>query len=251
MVEIKNLNFSYVEENTIKKLDLETKTGKITTLIGANGSGKSTLLGLITKNLKANSGSIILDGKKIEEFNLKEFAKQVATVHQKNTAPDDLAVEKLVAYGRIPYSNVLKSGEIDEKVVWAMEVTGLTEFSKRPIGTLSGGQKQRAFIAMALAQDTKTLILDEPTTFLDVKYQIDILKLVKKLNVEHKMSILMVLHDINQAIAYSDEIIGLKNGQICVQGVPSEVISSEKIEEIYGISLEVVKNDGKTFVMMI
>lgn len=251
MVEIKSLDFGYSKEKIIKNIDLTIQKEKITTIIGANGSGKSTLLALITKNLRANSGTIILNSKNIEEYNLKEFAKKVATVHQKNTAPDDVTVEKLVAYGRIPYSNVLKSGEIDQKVLWAIEVTGLKDFSKRPIGTLSGGQKQRAFIAMALAQDTKTLILDEPTTFLDVKYQIEVLKLVQKLNLEHKITIIMVLHDINQAIAYSDEIIGLKSGEICLKGVPNGVITSEKIEEIYDIKLDVVKNQGKTFVMMI
>lgn len=251
MVEIKNLVFGYSDEKIINDISITLKKGKITTLIGANGSGKSTLLGLITKNLSPNKGQILLDGKSIKDFSLKQFAKEVATVHQKNMAPDDLTVEKLVSYGRIPHTNILKSGECDEKVQWAIKATGLEEFAKRPIGTLSGGQKQRAFIALALAQGTKTLFLDEPTTFLDVKYQIEILKLVKSLNEEFGITIVMVLHDINQALAYSDEIIGLKGGKIVTSGEPNDAINADIIEQIYGIRLEVFKRNDSIFVSMV
>lgn len=251
MVKIENLKFGYNEQTIINDISVDIKKGKITTLIGANGSGKSTLLGLITKNLTPNDGNILIDMKNIKDISLKQFAKEVAIVHQKNVAPDDLTVEKLVSYGRIPHTNMFKSIENDEKVLWAIKVTGLEEFSKRPVGTLSGGQKQRAFIALALAQGTNTLFLDEPTTFLDVKYQIEILKLVKKLNQDFGITIVMVLHDINQALAYSDEIIGLKQGEIIANGKPQEVINADVIEEIYGIRLEVFKKDDKIFVMMI
>lgn len=253
-MEIKNLEFSYYEGKPILSgVDFSLENGKITTLMGANGCGKSTLLKLMSKNLSPSSGEVLLKNKNIKDYSLKKFAKQVAIVHQKNSAPDDLTVQKLVAYGRIPYTNLLKSGGIEghEKVQWAMEVTGVAELANRTVGTLSGGQRQRAFIAMALAQDTKILFLDEPTTFLDVRYQVEILRLVRKLNEDFGITIVMVLHDINQALAYSDEIIGLKDGKICVQGEPNKVINAEVIEEIYGIKLEVFERNNTLCVMTI
>lgn len=253
-MQINNLSFYYNKNAQIlNDISIEIKEGKITTFMGANGSGKSTLLKLLTKNLNAQAGEIFIDKMEIKKIPLKKFAKKVAIVHQKNTAPDDLTVRRLVAYGRIPYTNILNSGtnECEEKINWAMKATGVFELSERRIGSLSGGQKQRAFIAMALAQDTKILFLDEPTTFLDVRYQIEVLRLVKKLNQDYGITIVMVLHDINQAICYSDEIFGLKNGNICVKGDPNQVINSKVIKEIYDIDLEVFEKDGKVCVMSI
>lgn len=253
-MEIKNLHFSYYDDKPIlNDISLTIKNGAITTLMGANGCGKSTLLKLMSKNLAPQSGDILINNKNITEYPLKKFAKEVAIVHQKNSAPDDLTVQKLVAYGRIPYTNLLKSGsqEGHDKVQWAMEVTGVKKLANRTVGTLSGGQRQRAFIAMALAQDTKILFLDEPTTFLDVRYQVEILRLVQRLNRDLGITIVMVLHDINQALAYSDEIIGLKGGKICVQGNPKQVITAEVIEQIYDIKLEVFERNQTLCVMTI
>ena len=255
MLSVKNLCFSYDGQHQIlKDLSLDIRENSITTLLGANGCGKTTLLQLLTKNLQPSSGSITLDGRELADISLKDFARAAAIVHQKNAAPEDLTVERLVSYGRLPYSSILRVGldEKGEKIVEkALQLTNLTELRDRRIGTLSGGQRQRAFIAMALAQDTKMLFLDEPTTYLDVRYQVEILRLVEKLNREEGMTIVMVLHDINQALAYSDEIIGLHGGRVALQGPPEEVITSDSIRLLYGIDLPVIRAEGKLCVLAV
>ena len=255
MLSVEHLNFSYVSDTPVlRDLSVTIKDNAITTLMGANGCGKTTLLQLLTKNLKPVSGSIKVDGQDLEHIGLKEFARTAAIVHQKNTAPDDLTVERLVSYGRLPYSSMFKASLDEEnqaQVERALALTGLTELRERRIGTLSGGQRQRAFIAMALAQNTQLLFLDEPTTFLDVRYQVEILRLVEKLNREEGITIVMVLHDINQALAYSDEIIGLRGGRVAFQGRPEEVITSESIKNLYGIDLPVIRADGRLCVMAV
>ena len=240
-MKVNDLYFAYDKEDIIKGVCFEIKRGKITTLMGANGCGKSTLFQLMTKNLKPRLGNVTLDEKDINTTKLKEFARNVAIVHQYNKAPSDLLIENLISYGRLPFLNHLQQPREEDKniVQWALEVVNLKELRKRPIGQLSGGQRQRAWIGMSLAQKPKILFLDEPTTYLDVKYQIEILRLIKHLNEKYDMTIVMVLHDINQAIHYSDEIIGMKNGNILFQGNPNEVITEESIQEMYGIHLDV------------
>ncbi len=253
-MEINHLDFSYRRGAPIlTDVSLPLAQGKITTIIGANGCGKSTLLRLMTKNLTPTRGSLLLDGKNLEDYPLKRFAQTVAIVHQKNSAPDDLTVEGLVAYGRIPHAQLLgRTGAEDvAKIQWAMTATGIADLAQRTLGTLSGGQRQRAYIAMALAQGTRYLFLDEPTTFLDVRYQVEILRLVRHLNERYGITIAMVLHDINQALAYSHEIIGLKSGRICVQGAPRQVITSAVIRELYDIELEVFDRGGTLCVMAV
>lgn len=254
MLKIKNLSFSYDTKTILDGIHLEIQEGKITSLLGANGCGKTTLLNLISKNLHKYTGEIQLQNQNIQEIGLRHFAKSIAVVHQKNTAPDDLTVERLVSYGRLPYSSILKTSldEENQKYVEnALELTNLVEFRDRPLGTLSGGQRQRAFIAMALAQNAKMLLLDEPTTFLDVRYQVEIMRLITKLNQEHGITILMVLHDINQALAYSHEVIGLAGGGILFQGQPEDVISSENIQKLYGIDLPVFTHKEKLCVLAV
>ena len=240
-MKVNDLYFAYDKEDIIKGVCFEIKRGKITTLMGANGCGKSTLFQLMTKNLKPRLGNVTLDEKDINTTKLKEFARNVAIVHQYNKAPSDLLIENLISYGRLPFLNHLQQPREEDKniVQWALEVVNLKELRKRPMGQLSGGQRQRAWIGMSLAQKPKILFLDEPTTYLDVKYQIEILRLIKHLNEKYDMTIVMVLHDINQAIHYSDEIIGMKNGNILFQGNPNEVITEESIQEMYGIHLDV------------
>ncbi len=259
MLSVENLTFSYEKggeetEPVLKDLSVTIKRGTVTTLLGANGCGKTTLLQLMTKNLKPQKGKIILEGDDLSDVSLKSFARRAAIVHQKNTAPDDLTVERLVSYGRLPYSSIFKAGLDEENqsfVERALEFTDLSDLRHRRVGTLSGGQRQRAFIAMALAQNTKLLFLDEPTTFLDVKYQVDILRLVERLNKEHGMTVVMVLHDINQALAYSDEVVGLAGGRVAVQGPPDEVIDTESIQTLYGIKLPVYRAEGRLCVMAV
>lgn len=252
-MKVKNVHFSYGKNKILNGVSFQIEEGKITTIMGANGCGKSTLFSLMTKNLYPVKGNIFLKGKNILNLNLKEFARKVAIVQQYNTASDDITVETLISFGRTPYKKMMQanSREDEEKIQWAMEVTGLTEYRNREVSRLSGGQRQRVWIAMALAQGTKMLFLDEPTTYLDIRYQIEILKLVKKLNQEYGITIVMVLHDINQAITYSDRIIGLKEGQVLVEGAPEDVITEESIRELYGINLGVTSIEGRKFVLAV
>lgn len=250
--DIKGLTFSYGTNEVIKGLDLSIKQGKVTTLIGANGCGKSTLFNLITKNLRPNSGEIRLEGKDISQVKLKDFARQVAIVHQYNTAPADISVEKLVAFGRTPYhgfGSPSNSEEDEEKIKRALEITNTEKLKDKAVAQLSGGQKQRVWIAMALAQDTKILFLDEPTTYLDIRYQLQILKLVRKLNEEYGMTVIMVLHDINQSLYYSDEIVAMKDGRITAQGKPDEIITSKLIKNVYDVELGISAVNGRPFVL--
>lgn len=256
MISVEHLTFQYPNSSkpVLQNLSVEIQDGVVTTLMGANGCGKTTLLQLLTKNLRPDHGTIKMNGADISGISLREYARQAAIVHQKNTAPEDLTVEHLVSYGRLPYSSIFKAGldaENQQQVERALALTNLTEMRHRSIGTLSGGQRQRAFIAMALAQNTKVLFLDEPTTFLDVRYQVEILRLVERLNREEGITIIMVLHDINQALHYSHEVIGLLNGQIAFHGKPEDVITTKSIQELYGIELPVIQADGRLCVMAV
>lgn len=252
-IEVRNLTFSYGKNTVLKDISIKFESGKITTIMGANGCGKSTLFALMTKNLYQKRGNIFLKGKNIQNLTLKEFAKKVAIVTQYNTISEDITVEKLVEFGRTPYKKLMdRSTKEDYEIIYnAMKITGVLPYKDREVSRLSGGQRQRVWIAMALAQDTKILLLDEPTTYLDIRYQIEILELVKRLNKEYGITIIMVLHDINQAIAYSDRIVGLKDGNVVIDGVPQEVINTDSINEIYGINLKVTNIDGNPFILAI
>ena len=252
-MEVRNLSFSYGKNWVLKDTSFQIEEGKITTIMGANGCGKSTLFNLMTRNLYPGKGNIFLRGKNIQNLALKEFARKVSIVHQYNSSADDITAERLVSFGRTPHMKLMQGrSEADERQIrWAMEVTNTEKYRDREISCISGGQRQRVWIAMALAQNTKILFLDEPTTYLDIRYQIEILKLVRKLNREYGITIIMVLHDINQAIHYSDRIIGLKDGHVAAEGAPDEMITPESIRELYGITLGVTEVEGEKFVLTV
>ena len=252
-MEVRNLSFSYGKNWVLKDTSFQIEEGKITTIMGANGCGKSTLFNLMTRNLYPGKGNIFLRGKNIQNLALKEFARKVSIVHQYNSSADDITAERLVSFGRTPYMKLMQGrSEADERQIrLAMEVTNTEKYRDREISRLSGGQRQRVWIAMALAQNTKILFLDEPTTYLDIRYQIEILKLVQKLNREYGITIIMVLHDMNQAIHYSDRIIGLKDGHVAAEGAPDEIITPESIRELYGITLGVTEVEGEKFVLTV
>ena len=252
-LEVKEISFSYGQNKILDKISLTIEEGQITTIMGANGCGKSTLFSLMTRNLVPRKGKILLYGKNIQKIPLSSFARQVSIVHQYNSAADDITVERLIGFGRTPYMKLMGGYSDEDKrlIDWALEVTNLEEYRDREVSRLSGGQRQRVWIAMALVQNTKILFLDEPTTYLDIRYQIEILELVKKLNKEYGITIIMVLHEINQAIYFSDKVIGLKGGKVVMSGNPYEVITEESIYNIYGIHLGVTVIDGQKFVLTV
>ena len=252
-LEVLELSFSYGQNKILDKISLTIEEGKITTIMGANGCGKSTLFSLMTRNLTPRKGKILLYGKNIQKIPLQSFARQVLIVHQYNSAADDITVERLIGFGRTPYMKLMGGYSKEDKnlIDWALQVTNLEEYRDREVSRLSGGQRQRVWIAMALVQNTKILFLDEPTTYLDIRYQIEILELVKKLNREYGITIIMVLHEINQAIYFSDKVIGLKGGKVVISGAPSEVITEESIYKLYGIQLGVTVIDGQKFVLTV
>lgn len=238
MIKVKNLCFSYDKDKSfIKKLNVEIEKGKITTILGPNGSGKSTLLSIFAGLNKPTSGEIIINNKSIKKIKLKDLAKEIATVHQQNTVPSDITVKELVSYGRIPHKKYFQGNdENDDQIIdWAIKRTGLEDLEDKVVMSLSGGERQRAFIAMALAQKSKILFLDEPTTYLDIYHQVEILELVKELNEEEDLTVIMVLHDINQAIKYSDNVIVMKCGELIASGKVNEVIDMNLLNKVYKI----------------
>jgi len=245
-MEIKDISFAYQDNVTrLHEINGKINKGEITTIIGPNGSGKSTLLSVLTHNNQPKKGEVILNGKLLNNYKPKELAKTLGVVYQQNTAPIDMTVEKLVEYGRLPHRNTFspKSDKDESMINWALERTGLQDKKDITIDTLSGGQQQRVWIAMALAQDTPYLFLDEPTSNLDIYYQYEVLELVKQLSVEHNLTIVMVLHDINQAIKFSDTIIAMKQGSIIAHGKPEQIITEQLIHDVYGVRVKVKEDE--------
>lgn len=240
-----NLNISYGEKLIVKDANIKVNKGEIVTIIGPNGSGKSTLIKALSRCIKLKSGEIFLNGKDIYNFSNKEIAKEMAVLPQVKNVTDDITVEELVSYGRYPHLGFGKRlGKEDRKIIkWAITKTGLDEFKDRYVVTLSGGEMQRTWIAMALAQEPKILILDEPTTYLDISYQMEVLELVKELNESLGITVIMVLHDLNQAARYSDNIYVLKDGQIVKEGKPKEVINSTLLKDIFRIEAHIYKDE--------
>jgi iron complex transport system ATP-binding protein len=224
----------------LSEVTLAINIGKITTIIGPNGSGKSTLLKTLSKSLMPSSGTVYFSGKDLRHINAKELARQMAVLYQSSKAPNDVTVKDLVAYGRFPHQSWWKgiAGEDRDVVEWAMKQTGVEELADRPVATLSGGEQQRAWIALALAQQPQTLILDEPTTYLDIAHQLEILELIKNLNRESGLTVVMVLHDLNHAAKYSDSIIVLQRGEIVAAGAPAEVVTADMLRSVFEVEVD-------------
>ncbi|MDM5299887.1 ABC transporter ATP-binding protein [Bacillus pumilus] len=247
-MDIHDVSFSYDQrKDTVQSVTSRIEKGKITTIIGPNGSGKSTLLSLMANNHRPDQGQVLLDGQELNVFKPKELARKLAVVHQQNEAPLDLTIERVVAFGRTPYQTMRggDKGEDERAIEWALSSTKLTEKRKVTLASLSGGERQRVWIAMALAQKTPILFLDEPTTYLDIYYQFDILELIRELNIVHGLTIVMVLHDMNQAVRYSDVIIAMKDGHIIREGPPNDVLTEEMVRHIYDVSVT-IRQDAET-----
>lgn len=238
----RQLTLAYERSTIISDLNLAIPDGKITVLVGPNGCGKSTLLKGLGRLLKPKSGVVYLESTSIFKLPTKTVAKQMGLLPQGPTAPEGLTVKELVAQGRYPHQSWLQqwSEEDERQVSAALEITTLTSLADRPVDSLSGGQRQRAWIAMTLAQDTQILLLDEPTTFLDLAHQIEVLDLLYDLNQHEGRTIVMVLHELNQASRYGDRIIAMKAGQIHAQGSPKEVMTETLVKEVFGLDCRIV-----------
>jgi iron complex transport system ATP-binding protein len=240
-IETKNLSLSYGETLIINELNLTIPKGEITVFIGANGCGKSTLLRSIARLLKPKTGAVLLEGQTIAKLSTKEVAKKMAILPQSPTAPEGLTVLQLVKQGRYPHQSWLKqwSEEDEHKVNNALQATRLEHLKERTVDSLSGGQRQRAWIAMTLAQDTEVILLDEPTTYLDMTHQIEILDLLYELNETQNRTVVMVLHDLNLACRYAHNIVALKDQKVYAQGKPEHVINCSLVKNVFGMDCEV------------
>ncbi|WMT40871.1 ABC transporter ATP-binding protein [Paenibacillus sp. D2_2] len=235
------LNIGYGERSIVKNLSVSIPDKKITAIIGSNGCGKSTLLKAITRIIPHQAGTVILDGQNIVKENTKQLARKMAILPQSPESAAGLTVGELVSYGRFPYQKGFGrlTARDYEVIDWALEETGTKDYKFRSVDTLSGGQRQRVWIAMALAQETDIIFLDEPTTYLDMAHQLEVLELLEKLNLEQQRTIVMVLHDINQAARFADYLIALKDGEIVKTGSSEEVICPEVLEQVYQIDAAV------------
>ncbi|KNF08282.1 ferrichrome ABC transporter ATP-binding protein FhuC [Gottschalkia purinilytica] len=243
MLKINDLSVGYGNRTIVQNFNTNIKKGDIVTIIGPNGSGKSTVLKAIGRLLKWQNGCIYLDGKSVMDMNNKEIARTMACLSQHNSCPSDMTVRQLVTFGRHPHKGWFQSiKEDDEDIInWALESTNILKLQEKKLINLSGGERQRAWIAMALAQKPKVLLLDEPTTYLDVSNQIEILELVQQLNKSMDLTVVMVLHDLNQAAKYSHRVLVVKNGDIQVEGSPKAVLSRELIRHVYKVDMDILQ----------
>ncbi|WP_139803503.1 iron-enterobactin ABC transporter ATP-binding protein [Cronobacter sakazakii] len=238
------LTLGYGDFRVADGLNVAIPDGKFTAIIGPNGCGKSTLLRTLSRLMKPLGGQVRLDGEAIQHFATKEVARRIGLLAQNASAPGDITVAELVARGRYPHQPLFtRWRDEDERAVQkAMAATGVTALADQSVDTLSGGQRQRAWIAMVLAQETSILLLDEPTTWLDIIHQIDLLELLCALNREQGYTLAAVLHDLNQACRYANHLIALRDGKIIAEGAPSEIVDAALIEAIYGLRCMIIED---------
>lgn len=239
---IENLTLGYGNRNVIEKLDLTIPPGQVTAIVGANACGKSTLLRSMSRLLAPRTGRVILDGKEVHRTPAKQLARTLGLLPQSPIAPEGITVADLVGRGRHPHQGIFArwSKEDDSAVAEALDATETAALADRPVDELSGGQRQRVWIAMVLAQHTDLLLLDEPTTFLDVSHQIEVLDLLTDLNQQRGTTIVMVLHDLNMAARYSDHLIALADGTLHAAGKPAEVLTEDTVRAVFGLESQVI-----------
>lgn len=239
-----NINAGYTEKAILNNVSLRIPAGKISVLIGANGCGKSTLLRVLAGFLIPTAGQVKLDGKQLKKYSPKQVAQILAVLPQQSSTPVGLKVIDLISQGRFPHHSLFSrfSKQDESAVLEAMEMVGITELANRDVSELSGGQKQRVWIALALAQQTDIIFLDEPTTFLDMTYQVEILDLLADLNKRFGKTIVVILHDINLAARYADRLFALKDGVLIKEGAPRTVVKKDLIKEVFGLNSMIVED---------
>jgi iron complex transport system ATP-binding protein len=242
-LEARDVHLSYGREAVVQDLRLRIASGRITALVGPNGSGKSTLLRGLARLQRPVAGAVLLDGRDIARASTREVARRMAVLPQDPETPEGLTVRQLVEQGRYPHRTLLRGWSPDDEgaVDRALAATGMTPLAERPVDTLSGGQRQHAWIAMTLAQETGILLLDEPTTYLDLAHQVEVLELLAALN-DDGSTIVMVLHDLNQAARYADEIVALRSGRISAAGPPQDVLREDRVREVFGVVVRVIED---------
>ncbi len=241
-LESRNLSGGYDQRPIVQGINLAVEPGEWLCLVGANGSGKSTLLRLLSRVLKPQSGRVILSGRDIHTLSPTAVARQLALLPQQQTLPEGLTVQQLVSLGRSPHQPWWQwdlDGEGQHQVAQALDWTEIAQYRDHPVAELSGGERQRAFLALALTQNPQVLLLDEPTTFLDIHYQLQLLELLKRLNRERSLSIITVLHDINLAARYCDRMAMLRQGCLWAIGPPSKVLTPENLREVFQVEVEI------------
>ncbi|MFE7214810.1 ABC transporter ATP-binding protein [Streptomyces sp. NPDC057611] len=238
----RGLTLAYEDRTVVEELDLDVPDGRVTVIVGPNACGKSTLLRALGRLLKPRRGAVLLDGTELARLPTKRIAQAVGLLPQAPVPPEGITVGDLIARGRQPHQKWWQQwSEADEaSVSQAMERTGTADLAERPVDELSGGQRQRVWIAMALAQDTDLLLLDEPTTYLDIAHQVEVLDLVRRLNRERGRTVVAVLHDLNQAARYADHLIAMRAGRIVAQGPPGDIVTAELVQEVFGLASVVV-----------
>lgn len=252
---VRELSAGYGESEILHTLDLEVPPGKITVIVGANASGKSTLLRTMCRLITPGHGHVLLDGKSIHHMPTGEVARKIGLLPQSPIAPEGIPVDDLVRRGRHPHRGLFSSwtGKDEAAVESALTATRTMELADRPVDELSGGQRQRVWIAMALAQETNILLLDEPTTFLDINHQVEILDLLVDLNRSRGTTVVMVLHDLNLGARYADHLVALANGHVHMAGTPEEVLTDETVRAVFGVASRIMTDptSGRPMMMPI
>ncbi|MGE4426639.1 MAG: ABC transporter ATP-binding protein [Solirubrobacteraceae bacterium] len=238
------VTLGYGDREVVTDLDLTVPPGAITAIVGANGCGKSTLLRALARLMAPRSGTVLLDGEAIGRLPTKVVATRLGILPQAPQAPEGLTVEDLVTRGRHPHQRLFRQWSPDDEraVEAALTATATTELRDRPVDALSGGQRQRAWIAMTLAQETEILLLDEPTTYLDLAHQIEVLDLLGDLVVDHGRTVVMVLHDVNQAARYADHLVAMRDGRVHATGAPTAIVDAELIHHVFGLEAQIVED---------